>query len=315
MGLSRTAIQLLLEESSVRPFQGSVATLGRQHVYFTWDEFLQFATAARAVVPAGIVPRLHREPKLCANRYAADDSVMAGLGFTELVTIDYSNYEDVAELLDLNQPDTPPQMQNRFDVILDIGTIEHVFHLPNVLAHLHRMLKPQGRVIHLTPAANFLDHGFYCFSPTFFADYYAANRYQIHQIRLCRYSQKDNVNSPMQGFDYLQPKSWQFEVGSLDDCTYNTWVVARKTPESTAGAIPQQSFYVRQWADSRSLNSPSGIDLGAPAAGKADRLLKLTAGWPFAHRLAQGLVSVWRNQLQRYRRRHRFPLPKACEYH
>lgn len=315
MGLSRTAIQLLLEESSARPFQGSVATLGRQHVYFTWEQFLQFAAAARVAVPAGITPRLHRDPKLSAKGYAADNCVMAGLGFKDLVTIDCSNYEDIAELLDLNQPETPPHLQNRFDVILDVGTIEHVFHLPNVLAHLHRMLKPHGRVIHLSPKGNFLDHGFYCFSPTFFADYYAANRYQIHQLRSCRYSQKDNVNSPMQGFDYLQPKSWQFEVSSLDDCTYNTWIVAQKTCDSTAGAIPQQSFYVRRWADSNSSNSSSVTDQCAPAEGKADRLLKLTAGWPFAHRLAQGLVSAWRSQLQRYRRRHRFPLPKVCEYH
>ena len=130
MGVSRTTIQLLLQEAAVRPFSGSVATLGRQHIYFTWDEFQQFGRKAGVSIPISVKPQLHREPKLARLDYASDATILAGLGFSECVTLDYSNYQSVDEIFDLNQPETPAHLRDRFDVVLDTGTLEHVFHAP-----------------------------------------------------------------------------------------------------------------------------------------------------------------------------------------
>ena len=46
--------------------------------------------------------------------------------------------------------------------------MEHVFHSPHAMRHLTRMVKPGGRIIHTSHASNFIDQGFYSFSPTFF---------------------------------------------------------------------------------------------------------------------------------------------------
>ena len=313
MGLSRTTIQLLLNEAAVRPFSGSAVTLGRQHIYFSWEDFQHLARNASVAMPGGITPRLHREVDLARRGYASDATIFSGLGFSECRTLDYSDYEAVNEIFDLSQPETPLHLQNRFDLVLDTGTMEHVFHVPNVLANLHRMLKPGGRLIHLTPAANYLDHGFYSFSPTFFADYYHVNRYAIHQVCVCRHTTKGE-NSPVQVFDYLNRGPSGFDVGSLDDHVYNNWVVVQRREDSTCGIIPQQSAYLTRWADSSSGASSAGSWESEPAGTKADRLLKLTARWGPLHRLARGTIRAWRGLVNRYRKKFQFPLPKVGEY-
>ena len=40
------------------------------------------------------------------------------------------------------------------DLVIDGGTIEHVFHIPNVLQNFHELLNINGRIIHFTKAIN-----------------------------------------------------------------------------------------------------------------------------------------------------------------
>ena len=63
--------------------------------------------------------------------------------------------------------------------LLDSGTLEHVFHLPNALKSVVELAKVGGRVMLLSPSSNHFDHGFYMFSPTLFYDYFSANGLRI----------------------------------------------------------------------------------------------------------------------------------------
>ena len=176
------------------------------------------------------------------------------------------------------------------------------------------MLKPGGRIVHLSPAANYLDHGFYSFSPTFFADYYHANHYAIHKMQLCRYS-KIGENSPVEVFDYLSQGRRGFEVGTLDRRVYNTWVIVEKRTDSTSGIVPQQSTYLTKWAAPAAHAGGQDFPLAEPTGTKADRLLKLTAAFPPLQRAARWSIHTWRKIINGYRRRFVFPLPKVGEYH
>ena len=62
-------------------------------------------------------------------------------------------------------------------MIIDGGTMEHIFHIPNVLNNIYRMLRVGGRIIHISPSSNYVDHGFYSFSPTLFYDFYQTNKF------------------------------------------------------------------------------------------------------------------------------------------
>src|SRR5207249_3920994 len=93
------------------------------------------------------------------------------LGFSEVAAMDYSDFESARYIHDLNSSEPPEHLLENFDVIIDGGTIEHVFHIPNVLNSIHKMLRPHGRTIHMSPSSNHIDHGFYMFSPTLFWDF------------------------------------------------------------------------------------------------------------------------------------------------
>lgn len=96
------------------------------------------------------------------ERYA--DSLFLALGATELSYMDASDYEGARLIHDLNQP-VPKEWWGQYDTVIDGGTLEHVFHIPNALASIAHLLKVGGTFISMTTANNWLGHGFYQFSP------------------------------------------------------------------------------------------------------------------------------------------------------
>jgi SAM-dependent methyltransferase len=203
MGINFGSAELLRLENLSLPFSGSILQLGKQHFSFPAD-----------------------------NR-----GFFGRLGFSEVKSLDRSDFEGADFIADLNLP-LPVELHDRFDVVLNGGTLEHIFHVPNVLSNVHRLLKVGGRVIHIAPASNQIDHGFYCFSPTLFHDYYTANRYEIRALHLCEF---DVWQSPWRVY------SWSPGILSgqkfYRNSVFGVFCVARKLPDSTDSEIPVQSYY------------------------------------------------------------------------
>ena len=65
--------------------------------------------------------------------------------------------------------------------------------------------------MHQSPSNNYVDHGFYQFSPTFFADYYLENKYRLVEIKFVRHSR--NVEGEPWMFLNYQP-------GDLDGISF-----------------------------------------------------------------------------------------------
>jgi SAM-dependent methyltransferase len=230
MGLGIGAITLLLEEDRRRPFGGSVVTLGRQSIEATGGRLAALLLAFGKTWPETAVPD--------------DETLLNALGFCEVVSLDASDFERPTRLLDLNSPETPPDLVGRFDVVLDSGTLEHVFHLPNALAHVGRMVRPGGRIIHLAPSSNYFDHGFYMFSPTLFFDYYEANGARVEAAKLVRHA-ADGTTWDV--FDY-DPQGWnRIGVGGLDGKAYLFFIVVTAPDRAVPQRIPSQSYYVDAW--------------------------------------------------------------------
>lgn len=295
MGLPRAAVNLLLRECAMRPMSGTIATLGRQHVYVTLAEF-QAMARNHGVQLADVPIELHREPELRARGYLSDDTLLAMLGFSRCVRIDRSDYEAPDEVLDLNDAETPQHLIGQFDVVLDSGTLEHVFDVPAVLRHCTRLVRPSGRVIHLTPSSNCLEHGFYTVSPTLYADYYAASGFDLNDVLLCR------MPAPIERgawrvYDYLASNGAFIPIGRLNRGVWFTLAVATAR-EDSAPAIPQQSFYLNRWKDSSNENSTESSDT---PTSKADRLLARVAHSPRLTRLAEWLIRTWRSSINRIR--------------
>jgi SAM-dependent methyltransferase len=96
------------------------------------------------------------------------------LGFSTLQALDVSDFEGADHIFDLNEDELPERLMGRFDAVFNGGTLEHVFHVPNALTSITRMLRPGGVVVHVAPCNGWVNHGFYQISPTLMFDYYGA---------------------------------------------------------------------------------------------------------------------------------------------
>jgi SAM-dependent methyltransferase len=177
------------------------------------------------------------------------------LGIREPVrALDYSAFENAEIVHDLNAP-VAETLHGCFDLVLDSGTLEHVFDVRQSLANVARLLRPGGRVIHISPANNFANHGLYQFSPTLFFDYYAANGFS-------------GLNGIVFEYDPYQPTArhvWHLfqatpQLGPMTSRgALAVLFVAEKTAASTADRVPLQSFYRDLYAG----NAPSLDGRGA----------------------------------------------------
>jgi len=143
MGISRGAARLLRMAFAEEPASGRVITFGVQ-----------------SVAPGAGRP--------------CQETLFRSLGFDVVESIDFYDAEKPTYVLDLNRP-VPPALQGRYDLVYDGGTTEHCFNAAEALSNALRLAKPGGRIIHHLPMNNWIDHGFYQFSPTLFYDFYGAN--------------------------------------------------------------------------------------------------------------------------------------------
>ena len=267
MGINAGAMTLLLEESRRRPFSGSIVTLGRQTILGSRARIGRLLGGYGRTPPAAMTD---------GGNGVDDQALFQAMGFAEVVSLDASPFEGATRLLDLNAAETPPDLIGRFDVALDGGTLEHVFHIPNALAHLGRMVRLGGRIIHISPSSNFFDHGFYMFSPTLFFDYYQANGGRVDSARVIR---QDSDGATWEVFDY-HPRTWRcFPVGGLGGKAYLTFVVATAGETPPAAACPQQGYYRDAW------RGGDDVPQGAVPARLRARLAALPGGLSMARRL------------------------------
>lgn len=107
------------------------------------------------------------------------------MGSKKIEFMDYSAYEGADVIWDLNQP-IPAHSRNRYSVVVDGGTLEHVYNYPQALRNAMEMVEIGGHLILMTPTNGQCGHGFYQFSPCLFWDLLnAKNGYRILETSLC----------------------------------------------------------------------------------------------------------------------------------
>jgi hypothetical protein len=100
-------------------------------------------------------------------------------GIKNVQVMDIDEYEGADHLFDLNQPECPSGLHSKFDLIVDGGSLEHCFNLPNALNSIGAMLRENGVAFHTNPANLMIDHGFFQVSPTLYSDYYEAAGFDL----------------------------------------------------------------------------------------------------------------------------------------
>lgn len=256
MGMSKGAVSLLYDLKATVELKGSVCQLGRQTTYVTEEKIQLIAKKFGFNVPLISVP-----PK-SSTKNADDIYLFKSLGFDSVQSIDYSDYEGATHVLDLNNP-VPEAFHEQYDVIFDGGTVEHIFNFPGCLKNIHKMLKPGGIIMHMSPSHNHVDHGFYMFSPMVFYGYYSSNRYQILKSCLFEY-EEDHAGHPWIVYEYTPGSIDDLACGGWGNKLLGIWFVARKGEDASCDVVPQQGSYLRAWA-SKAGGERADVTYSAPA--------------------------------------------------
>ncbi len=239
MGFVSINLVPLFEHHERSAFSGAVLCLGAPHLHLDGDELLAVHQQSRSTwAPDPTWSTPDQSEMGAAER---GKRLLRSLGFSRVDVLDVSDFEGANILLDLNRGEAPDSLLGAYDLIIDHGSLEHVFNLPHALTILDSLLAPDGRVFHSSPGSNFCDHGFYSLSPTFFFDYYSANQWQIERIDVYRMTREPNC-VPFYSA-YMPGLMDSLSYGGLDANMYGTICMACRTPSSTSAVWPMQGRY------------------------------------------------------------------------
>lgn len=157
MGVNCGNLVLLAEYAKRRPL-GNVLTLGRLFSTLTASDRRKLAR--------------HQEVPEELLRDGCTEALFRHLGAASVTSLDISPGEGCDWVADLTEdladdPANAARMAS-FDTILDFGTNEHVFDVPQSLANAWNLLRPGGVYVYDLPVSGWLSHCLYQFTPGFF---------------------------------------------------------------------------------------------------------------------------------------------------
>ena len=166
------------------------------------------------------------------------NSILKNLGFSSIDTLEYPGMEESDISLDLNKK-LPKKYHSKYDFIFDLGFMEHVYNVPEVMKSLNLLLKPKGKIVHFNPCQGSMNHGFYNFQPTFYFSFYKTCNYKNLKIFLIEAKTNSisggmvtEVRQNINNMNYLTKK------GS------STYIASFATKKSNSKfKIPNQEFY------------------------------------------------------------------------
>jgi hypothetical protein len=139
----------------------------------------------------------------------------------------------------------PNDLKNAFSVVIDAGTLEHVFNFPTAIKNCMEMVEEGGHLLLMTPTNNFMGHGFYQFSPElFFRVCSAANGFEVARAIVC------GVDPGAQWYEVVDPAKARRRVELVTNRPAYLLIQARKVRSVPILAVaPQQSDYRPLWED------------------------------------------------------------------
>lgn len=271
MGLDINAVQFLIAAREKGVSFDQTVTLGRLSLNVfpkTMAVILE-----RHGLPAGKFRAANAE---CA--YA--EPVFEALGAKRLESLDNSDFEGAKMVHDLNEP-IPSAWRERFDVVLDGGTLEHVFNFPMALRNSMELLRVGGRLFLHTCANNLCGHGFYQFSPElFYRALSPENGFEVERMVIHR------VGPYGKWYEVADPNAIKARVELITFTPMYLLVQARRTAVKDIFAnAPQQSDYTALWQD----HDSRPVAVKQPRFAKLARLVNaLKTGSEFYRRQSLG---------------------------
>lgn len=249
MGLMPSHIRMFIKMQKKYKFARSACVLGNQEIWATPEDIEQYCNEAEQTfkTPSKIQRHTSRlfdgDPDLSkiASDFIHARTFFEMMSFDDYVDIDNFEYDQPALQHDMNMP-VPDKFNDRFNLVVDGGTVEHIFNIPQVMNNIVQMLKLDGCVMHL--ASFDMDHGFYGLSPCFFYDYYRANGFSDFSC----YIMATDYSNVLEQYKKHRPY-FEYDYGMDLSCllsTSSSWLIffaARKVKEMKYPLVPTQGMF------------------------------------------------------------------------
>lgn len=280
---------MLLDASRAGLPMDKVLTIGRQALFLHPSELRQI----RKVCPGAL-------PNYRWGEYA-DRFFAECLHAREIKSLDYSSYEGADVLHDLNKP-IPDSWYGKYDVVIEAGTLEHIFNFPVAVANLMKMTVVGGTMFFSMVANNLCGHGFYQFSPELvFRVFSPENGFRIGKVFAAEAEYPGVELTPASDlFEVVDPAEVRERVGLLTRRPVILFFDSVKIADKPLfSASPIQSDYAAAWTKA----GPAEVSIGR-------RWLKGIRGYSsFRSWLANsGIVRSFRRRLIGRRQERQFSL-------
>lgn len=251
MGLTATDLNLLfdLRDRGHRPAR--IATIGRLSLYLHPKQVQHLSK---------IFPDSPAIASYCWGG-PCEEILKVVTGATEVVSIDASDYEGATIVHDMNLPlrTGRPDLVGRFDLVIDGGSLEHVFNFPVAVENLMALCRVGGCVISANPANNLCGHGFYQFTPELMHRLYSEqNGFSSEYVLLtiCNSLSVERDRQP-RTFQVVDPSSLGRRV-LINNCKpVMIRILARKIDDCPLDPTEvQQSDYTAAWSGNHSTQVP-----------------------------------------------------------
>ncbi|HEX2827014.1 MAG TPA: hypothetical protein VHP37_11755 [Burkholderiales bacterium] len=168
MGLDAIGTQFVLYARSLGVDFTGTATIGRQRFYVTSREL------GASLTKFGFECSDSSADAILKRDEGYADGLFRMLGAEEIHSFDHSGYEGATHIHDLNEP-LPQHLKRQYSVVVDGGSLEHVFDFPTAIRNCMEMIRVGGHYLGIAPANNFMGHGFYQFSPELLCSVFAGS--------------------------------------------------------------------------------------------------------------------------------------------
>ena len=237
MGVERNAARALIWARQHGVDFTATALIGRSFLYLGgWDLEEVFSQHSSIPCPPDAARKIMTE----ADGYA--EPFFRRLGATTVDSFDASSYEKATHIVDMNTP-LPPGFRQKYSLVYDGGTLEHVFNFPVAVKNCMEMVAPGGHFISVAPTNNFMGHGFYQFSPELFYNIFSEpNGYRVVKMAVF----EDRRFAPW--YEVKNPADIRTRVILANHYPTHLLVIARR--EKVADIFkttPQQSDYQVNW--------------------------------------------------------------------
>jgi hypothetical protein len=257
MGFDVQGVRFLLSARQRGVQFTRAAMIGRQEMFLTVGALSRILARFDLAQNDGEVVRLLTEE----NGFA--EPLLRLLGAQQISSIDASHYEHASIVHDMNVP-IPETLKNAFTVVIDAGTLEHVFNFPVAIQNCMEMVQVGGHLLLMTPTNNFMGHGFYQFSPElFFRVCSEANGFELVKAIVCE------VDPAAPWYEVVDPAKARRRVEMVTSRPAYLLIQARRVRQAAILAVaPQQSDYTVRWEE------PLSTQSAPPIASLAIRVLR-----------------------------------------